>query len=253
MHKKTLLSLLIWLASVRVVAQDVVLPNNDAINQQKARITQSMSNMDSKPIHAPTSRSIKANSEGSSYTATMDAAKEIKGSYDSVSKASRQQFETLAKSRATLPQMTPKGHGVSELIVFVSMSMPTDMLVNYAKQAKRFGAVVMMRGFINDKMSQTREAIVRLNQSGADWQVNPDPFKKFKVEKVPAVVLSYTDSAQPITQDGCAPVGSYSIISGDIQIKDALDKMALREQPLIAKLAKQLLIADLKSGKQNGI
>lgn len=241
-----------WLCAATAFAQSLQMPSSEAINQQKKQITDSMNAMDGKAIPTPTNRSIEAATQGKSYGATADAANALKGEFKSVSKATREQFENLARSRVPM-QGNKTRRGESDLMIFVSFSMPPEMLMNYVRQAKRFGGVLIMRGFVGDKMSHTKAAIDRLNSEGVEWQISPEPFKKFKVEKVPSIVLASAEDAQSVTADGCATPDAYTLISGDIQVYDALDKMRLRSQPKIAVLAKTLLLADRASGNQGGV
>jgi len=241
-----------WLLATTSFAQSLQMPSGDAINLQKKQISDSMKAMDGRTIPAPTSRSIEAATQGKSYGATADAANEIKGDFKSVSKATREQFEQLARTRVPM-QSTRARKGQSDLMIFVSFSMPPEMLMSYVRQAKRFGGVLMMRGFVNDKMSATKAAIERLNQEGVEWQISPEPFKKFKIDKVPSIVLASADDAESVTVEGCATPDAFSMVSGDIQVFDALDKMRLRSQPKIAVLARSLLLADRASGNQGGL
>lgn len=157
-------------------------------------------------------------------------------------------FERLARPGAAQAQ-PPKPKYEEDLMVFVSMSMPEQMLMAYAQQAKRFNAVLMLRGFVDDKLSKTREVIMRLNKSGARWEVSPEPFKHFKIDKVPAFVVATAESGK-VTEEGCARPDTYTSIFGDMSVLDALDKMALRAQKPIADLAKARILADRAAGRR---
>ena len=135
----------------------------------------------------------------------------------------------------------------ADLMIFVSLSMPDLMLEQYAGQAKRFNAVLMLRGFVNDKMSDTRTTLSRINKSGAQWEISPEPFKQFKIDKVPAIVLATAESGS-ITEDGCAKPETYTAVFGDISVKDALDKMSLLGQKTISVMAKSRIMADRQPG-----
>jgi len=134
----------------------------------------------------------------------------------------------------------------SDLMIFASMSMPDDMLREYAVQAKRFGAVILLRGFIDDKSSRTRDVLARLNKAGANFEVSPDPFKTFKIEKVPTIVLASADSTSVLEQ-GCAKPNTYVKISGNISILDALDKISLLSSTTLAADAKRRILDDRKA------
>jgi type-F conjugative transfer system pilin assembly protein TrbC len=233
-------------------AQSDGMPTDAEIKAQQKQINNSFQATDVKPLNGPTKRTIESTNQGKSFGATLDAANQIKGDFGSVSKASRAQFENLARGKMQAkPQVERKGE--SDLMIFVSFSMPDEMIASYVQQAKRFGGVLMIRGFVADKMSMTKAAIERLNQSGVEWQINPEPFKKFKVEKVPAIVLASVEDAQSVMEDGCATPGTYSMVTGDLAILDALDKISLRSQTKISKFAKNRLLADRASGGQGGI
>lgn len=136
----------------------------------------------------------------------------------------------------------------ADLMIFVSLSMPANMLEQYAVQAKRFGATLIMRGFVNDKLSETKVALQQLNKAGANWQISPEPFKHFKIDKVPAIVMATAESAS-ITEEGCASPETFTSIFGDMSVHAALDTMSLRAIKPIAEMAKARLQADRNSAK----
>ena len=162
--------------------------------------------------------------------------------------ATKEDFVNLARpDGASRAAQAPIKATPADLMIFVSLSMPDLMLEQYAAQAKRFNAVLMLRGFVNDKMSDTRTTLSRINKSGAQWEISPEPFKQFKIDKVPAIVLATTESGS-ITEDGCAKPETYTAIFGDISVSDALDKMSLRGQKTIALMAKARIMADRHAG-----
>lgn len=115
----------------------------------------------------------------------------------------------------------------SDLMVFVSFSMPREVIVELSKQAKQYGATVVMRGFHGDSMTKTEEIAQQLNPSGATWQINPDAFKTFKITSVPAIVLAAA-GASSILEEGCAKPSSYVSVSGNQSIDVALQTMRRR-------------------------
>lgn len=168
---------------------------------------------------------------------------------DPRSPASKEDFMRLARPNARVdPAAAPAMPPQADLMVFVSLSMPDQMLEQYAVQAKRFGAVLMMRGFVNDKLSDTKAALLRVNRAGAKWEISPEPFTQFKIDKVPAIVMATAESGS-ITEEGCARPETYTTIFGDMSILDALDKMALRGQKTISEMAKSRIGADRQSAK----
>ena len=253
MMKNTFVSLTVCLCAGSALAQDLKMPSNDAIAEQRKQIAETMNAVSQKDAPVPTSRTIQAGVQGNSAGSAVDAARNLSAQgYQDVSKATRDQFEKMARGNTSIA-MPRIRKGESDLIVFVSLSMPTQMLMGYAKQAKRFGAILMMRGFVDDKMSATRDTVDRLNTQGVEWQINPEPFKKFKVEKVPSIVLASAEDEMSVTQDGCATPDAFTMVSGDIQIIDALDKMKVLGQPKISGLAQKILLADRASGNQGSV
>jgi conjugal transfer pilus assembly protein TrbC len=186
-----------------------------------------------------------AKAASASNAAAVNSIGVLPGTGGTISKATKDDFSgvsALAKSGG-VRQAAPKPKNTSDLMIFVSMSMPEAMLQNYAAQAKRFGGVLMMRGFIDDKLSTTREVLQRLNAAGASWEISPEPFKHFKITKVPAIVMATADSTS-VLEDGCAKPDTYTAIFGDLPVSAALDKMALLGQKEIAAMAKKRLVDD---------
>lgn len=143
-------------------------------------------------------------------------------------------------------QAAKKPTGGSDLLVFVSASMPPDTIRNYSRQAKEYGAVMVLRGFVKDKMSETRKLVTALNAGGAEWMIQPQSFKLFKVDRVPTIVLSMHAANSSLTEDGCAAETEYVKISGDVGIGPALNTFASKAQPDLSKAASQS-IADYQA------
>ncbi len=127
-----------------------------------------------------------------------------------------------------------------DLIVFVSFSMPPDILKELARQAKETGAVLVLRGFKDESLAATKQAALILNQAGAEWDIHPDLFKSFKVTKVPTFAVAAAD-ASSVLEEGCAPETTYATISGNISIQVALDTIRRRASKPIAALAEARL------------
>lgn len=112
----------------------------------------------------------------------------------------------------------PKGN---DLMVFVSLSMPTEIIQQLAEQSKERGATMMLRGFVGDSMQKTQAIAASLNKAGAVWQINPDAFKVFRVTNVPTFVIA-TNVAGSILEEGCAKPSSYVSVNGNQSLDVAL-------------------------------
>jgi len=137
----------------------------------------------------------------------------------------------------------------SDLVVFVSFSMPKEVLQELGRQAKETGAVLVVRGFKDKSLRKTKEAAFEVNAAGAPWEIHPELFKAFKVTKVPTFVVA-TAGASSVLDDGCAPDATYASISGNVSIELALDTIRMRAKPEVAKLAEARLAAIRKANEQ---
>jgi conjugal transfer pilus assembly protein TrbC len=125
----------------------------------------------------------------------------------------------------------------SDLMVFVSLSMPEHVIKVMARQAKEAGAVMVMRGLKAGSWQETWKALAALNQGiGAEWIIHPEGFKQFRITKVPSIVLADGNTAS-VMEDGCARAGSYAALAGDVSIEQALGIMKVRGEPVISQLA----------------
>lgn len=183
-----------------------------------------------------------------SNAASAIGAGQLEGANKSLGETSRTDFLSAIGKKPAQPETSKNG----DLIIFVSMSMPDTMLKGYAQQAKRFGATMVLRGMVNDRMSQTQEKIQKLNAGGAAWQINPEAFTKFRVEKVPSIVVASAESSS-VMEDGCSPPGTYALVAGDVGVAAALDRISLYAKPVVSSLAKTIIAADRKAGAQGPI
>lgn len=154
-------------------------------------------------------------------------------------------------------QMKGGTHVVPEdaLIVFVSFSMPERVLSNLAEQAREVGAVMVLRGLVDGKLSATETAAMKVNAAGAAWEINPELFHTFDVQTVPAFVLTgnkdvIDQGCAPDDSGQCSPTNTFSKVSGDISIEIALDTIQRRtEIPFIREQAiKRLNVLQNKRG-----
>lgn len=141
---------------------------------------------------------------------------------------------------AKLPKTQGAKSGQTDLIIFVSFSMPDEMLASYSKQAKEAGAILVLRGLVGDSMSKTQARAATIDPVVANWQVNPGMFRKFKIDKVPSIVL-VDDDKSAAEENGCALPAAYIRVDGDVSIRQALSTMGWRGEGHLALLAKQKL------------
>ena len=97
------------------------------------------------------------------------------------------------------------------LSIFVSLSMPKNLLEQYDAIAKKIGAKLVMRGFKNNSFKETIQYTQKIVV-----QVDPVAFKKFGVTSVPSFVLSSGDKFDKL-------VGNISINYALTRFKDEGD------------------------------
>ena len=144
-------------------------------------------------------------------------------------------LETLARQFNGGRPVLPKSG--SDLMVFVSLSMPEQVLKTLARQAKDAGAVMVLRGLKGGSWQETWKTLTALNQViGAEWIIHPEGFSQFKVATVPTIVLADGRTAS-VMEDGCAEAASYAALAGDVSIEQALGIMKIRGETVISQLA----------------
>lgn len=97
------------------------------------------------------------------------------------------------------------------IIIFVSFSMPSQSLEAYIHDANKIHASIVIRGLIDNSMKTTYQRIAELVKSsgGGGIELNPLWFKKFNIQKVPAVVIVNEDK-------------NFDVMVGDIPLEAAL-------------------------------
>lgn len=147
----------------------------------------------------------------------------------------RDDLEALARQfNGGRPALPKSG---SDLMVFVSLSMPEHVIRALARQAKEAGAVMVLRGLKAGSWQETWQALATLNRGiGAEWIIHPEGFKQFKVSKVPTIVLADGRTAS-VMEDGCAEAAFYVALAGDVSIEQALGIMKVRGEPVVSQLA----------------
>ena len=117
-----------------------------------------------------------------------------------------------AESRSALIRKLMKGakpqkqNEKANLLIFVSFSMGKEALEVYKTQAKRYGGQLVLRGLVGGSFKKTA---VRLRELGAEIQIDPTAYEKYKITHVPAVVLRDDKS-------------SFDKITGNISVEFAL-------------------------------
>lgn len=84
----------------------------------------------------------------------------------------------------------------AETYVFVSHSMNVYALRQYYQEAQALGAVLVMRGLIDDSFIKNQE---RAKFLGIGYDIHPELFDEFEVTVVPTIVRDLDGVVQKIT------------------------------------------------------
>lgn len=130
-----------------------------------------------------------------------------------------------------------------ELMVFASFTMPEASLKRLVSQARQVGAAVVLRGFRNNSLKETAQAIEALGEPGGNVLVNPNAFTKYQVKAVPTLVLARAATIDQVDAQGCALPDDYVAVSGDVSLDYALDEIARRApgfEPVATRYLRQI-------------
>ena len=112
------------------------------------------------------------------------------------------------------------------IYVFVSLDMPKTTIKKLVEDSRRVDGALVLRVFYNGSLKETYNKIAELGLSDGNIQINPNAYKKYKVNNVPSfVVVKKTGMYENLDLEGCALPNDYIKISGDVSLKYALEKM----------------------------
>lgn len=119
----------------------------------------------------------------------------------------------------------------SDLLAFVSFSMPAESLTRLAREASKTGAILVFRGLKDNSLKATSAAFLPYSKIGARAQIDPTAFKKYRVASVPRYVLN-----QGALDQGCEVTTQCNAqalsVGGDVSLEFALERMATSRSSL---------------------
>lgn len=105
-----------------------------------------------------------------------------------------------------------------KILVFVSFSMPKASLTALAKEAEKFGAVLVMRGLKGDSFKDTQAAFQGLGEEKKSGiEINPELFETYQIKQVPVFVRVKTISEGELQEIGR--------LSGNVSLAFAAQKL----------------------------
>ena len=116
----------------------------------------------------------------------------------------------------------------AEVLIFTSLSVPAASWRQWAQDAARSGAPLVLRGVASGGLRQTAKRILaRLGSHKAAIAIDPRLFRLFDIARVPAVVV-VPGGVAPCESRGCAgdPAPPHDRIAGNIGLVAALEAIA---------------------------
>ncbi|MCY4501196.1 MAG: type-F conjugative transfer system pilin assembly protein TrbC [Alphaproteobacteria bacterium] len=118
--------------------------------------------------------------------------------------------------------------GTAEILIFTSLSVPAASWRQWARDAARSGAPLVLRGVVEGGLPETAKRIGdRLGGAQAGIAIDPRLFRLFGVVRVPTVVV--VPGGVPACQSrGCAedPAPPHDLVTGNIGLAAALETLA---------------------------
>src|SRR5579872_1691306 len=129
------------------------------------------------------------------------------------------------------------------IIIFVSFSMPEQSIVDLLQEAKKIHASVVIRGLIHNSFKETfiKMASIVKKAGGGGVELNPPVFKKFNIEKVPAVVVLSNLNCH--LDESCSE-DKYDVVYGDILLYDSLK--LIRDHGIASNKIAEVLISNME-------
>ena len=111
----------------------------------------------------------------------------------------------------------------SEVIVFMSLSVPAAAWREWSFEAARIGAPLLLRGVVRGGLRATVKRVGAHLAGSAGAAIDPRLFRLFDIKAVPAVAV-IPGGVPPCTTRGCSadPAPPHDVIGGNIGLEAAL-------------------------------
>ena len=132
-----------------------------------------------------------------------------------------------------VPKIAPEIVEIKPFFIFISFSLPKVSLHRILRESERTGAVLVLRGPVENSLPRTavriRELLeevgpVALPAGGPAWMIDPIAYRRFSIEAVPVFLLCL-ESLQPCRTRQC-PVPRHVRLSGDLALDEVLKRLA---------------------------
>lgn len=146
------------------------------------------------------------------------------------------------KKNSSKANSVKKADGV---ILFVSFSMPEELLIELSMQAQKYNIPLVIKGLVNNDFKETlgkiQEVKTKATATHRDFHgVSIDPiwFEQFDIKNVPALVLTHRGGECEL-QKVCHNQ-AYDVVYGNSPVKNSLQQISNSDSKF-SNLAKKLL------------
>jgi len=142
----------------------------------------------------------------------------------------------------------------SQVLVFVSSSMPDQTVARYLNQSRQINASLVLRGFVDDTLPSTKVYIHDILLASADPKakssilIDPTLYERFSITQVPSIVVTESE-IQPCMKDACPPP-VHHIVSGDVSLGWALGLVGRQIKSEVLKSKLRPMIQTLEGSLQ---
>ena len=116
----------------------------------------------------------------------------------------------------------------ADVIVFMSLSVPAESWREWAREAERLGAALVLRGVGAEGFRETVVALgERLGAARAGVAIDPRLFRLFRIDRVPAVAV-VPGGVPACRSRGCSaePAPPHDLVAGNVGLAGALEAVA---------------------------
>ncbi|RUQ96656.1 type-F conjugative transfer system pilin assembly protein TrbC [Legionella septentrionalis] len=152
------------------------------------------------------------------------------------------QFIAEGKNSIPIKQQPQRAHGA---VLFVSFSMPEDLLFALADEAAQFKIPVVINGLVNDDFKKTIEAFAHYHAKAKKKHLNfkgvsidPIWFEQFHISAVPALVV--TERPENCEPQALCANQTFDVVYGNASLKKSLE-LIVKKGESSSLLAKHIL------------
>jgi type-F conjugative transfer system pilin assembly protein TrbC len=138
----------------------------------------------------------------------------------------------------------------TQVLVFVSASMPIKTVKSYCHQTSHIGAALVFRGLVNDSMKDMQQYLATIvDKENPDKHstilIDPTLFDRFAIKQVPTAVVTESE-IKPCLSEGC-PTPVHHKVKGDVSLVWSLGLVSRQIDSAALKSTLRPLIKDMES------